>query len=107
MNQTLKLIISLIDRQEVVISEHGYDELSSDSITVRDVIQGIRNASVIEDYPDYHKGPCILVLQKDYEGKPIHAVWGVPKNASSPAVLITAYRPDAQRWPDDFRRRKL
>jgi len=46
------------------------------------------------------------VLQKDHEGKPIHAVWGIPKNASFPAVLITAYRPDTEKWTDDFRRRK-
>lgn len=45
-------------------------------------------------------------MLKDKDGHSIHAVWGIPSESLSPAVLVTAYRPDPKRWADDFNRRK-
>jgi hypothetical protein len=106
MSQILQQILELIERGEVRISAHGYDELAEDDILVRDVMAGVREAALIEDYPNYPKGPCVLVLESDLRGKPIHVVWGIPRNASSPAVLVTAYRPSPEQWSSDFKVRR-
>ena len=55
-------ILGLIRRNEIVVSNHGYDELSEDEIGLRDVLAGVKKGFVIENYPDYPKGPCVLVL---------------------------------------------
>jgi len=105
-SETLEKVLRLVSQREVLISSHGYDELADDDITVRDILAGVTAAIVVDDYPNYAKGPCVLVLQKDAKDKPIHVVWGIPKGASTPAVVVTAYRPDPHRWSDDFIRRK-
>ena len=106
MGTILEQLRELATRGEVRISEHGYDELAADGLFARDVVGGLADAVVVEEHPDYPKGPCVLVLQQDPPGNAIHVVWGIPRGADSPAVLVTAYRPDPSRWSDDFRRRK-
>ena len=105
MSDTFQRILTLVRNGEIRISEHGYDELAEDGLGVRDVIAGIGNAIIIEDYPSYHKGPSVLALQRDQTGACIHVVWGIPKGHVSPAVLVTAYRPDPARWTRDCMRR--
>jgi len=63
MSQTFQNVLRLIEKGEILISAHGYDELAQDNIRARDIL------------------------------------------ASSPAVLVTAYRPDPARWSADFTRR--
>ena len=106
MSDTFRRIIDLVRNGEVRISEHGYDEIAEEGLFVRDIVSDMSNGRLVEDYPDFPKGPCVLVLQKDSDGNPIHVVWGIPKGQISPAVVVTAYRPDPKRWTSDFMKRR-
>ena len=98
-------IKGLVKSGNILISAHGYDELANDGIFIKDVIR-VEEARLITEYPDHGKGPCMLVLQNDRNNLPIHAVWGIPAGKESPAVLVTAYRPDPDAWNKDFTTRK-
>ena len=106
MSETLKAVKQLVTAGDVRISEHGYDELSEDDIPVRDLLSGVKGATLVEDYPAFPKGPAVLVLQFDSTNRPVHVVRGIPKGFTSPAVLVTAYRPDPARWKDNFTERR-
>ncbi len=102
MSGLLKEIVRLAEAGQLRISEHGYDELTEDGLSAREVVAGLGRGQVVEEYPDYPKGPCVLLLVQDRAGKPVHALWGIPKGHTSPAVLVTAYRPDPKRWDEKF-----
>ena len=106
MTDTFGKIKQLVIADNIRVSQHGFRRLVSHSIRSDDLVASIVNAVVLEDYPAYHTGPAVLVLQYDANGAPLHAVWGVEKGTDEPAVLITAYRPDPSLWSDDFRTRK-
>lgn len=106
MSETLRQVQELARQGRIRISQHGYDELAADGLLATEVVLGLEGAIVVEDYPTYAKGPCVLVLQMDSACSPVHAVWGIPAGKTEPAVLITAYRPDPLQWSDDFTRRR-
>ena len=106
MSKTLEQVRALVADGEVQVSVHGYEELAEDGLRVRDVVNGLATAALVEDYPDYAKGPCVLVLEYDGTNQPIHVVWGIPAGRNSPAVVVTAYRPDSAKWDETWRRRK-
>jgi len=103
---TYDKIRELATAGDVRVSDHGYGELAADGILVAEVVAGVSAGMVLEDYPAYPKGSCVLVLQRDGAGRPIHVVWGIPRGKSSPAVIVTGYRPDPDLWADGLVRRK-
>jgi hypothetical protein len=106
MSETLRRVQALVAIDEIEVSQHGFRKLASNGILLEDVVVGVGLAVAIEDYPAAFKGPSVLALQHDSAGHAIHVVWGMRKGARSPAVMVTAYRPDPRQWSADFVRRK-
>ncbi len=51
MSKTLENVQALIRKLEVRISDHGYNERSSDNLFAWDIVEGAIEAIVVEDYP--------------------------------------------------------
>ena len=105
MSNTLHRVQELVMARDYRVSEHAVNELEEDGILPLDAVNGVANAEVVEDYPEFAKGPCVLVLERDSESQAIHVLWGLRKGTDRPAVMITAYRPNPKQWSEDFRRR--
>ena len=105
MSDTLRRVQTLVFGGDYRVSDHGYDELDEDGIVPSDVIAGVSTAVAVEDYSDRLRGPSVLTLQHDANGRPIHVVWAIPAGERRPAVLVTAYRPEPTLWDRDFKRR--
>jgi len=106
LSETLDRVRTLIAAREVRVSRHAVQELAADAILLDDLLAGVAEAVPVEDYPAAFKGPTVLALQRDRDGKPLHVVWGLAKSGPGPAVLVTAYRPNPRRWSADFLTRR-
>jgi Domain of unknown function (DUF4258) len=101
---TFPKIQELVAEGRVRLSEHALSRLLKHGVKYRDVLAGAVDAIVVEDYPDYVHGPAVLVLQKDRDDMPVHALWGLPASGEQLAFVITVYRPDHRWSPDKLRR---
>jgi len=94
----IERVRSLVRNGDVRISEHGYDELAEEGLTVRELVAGVEKGVVVGEHVNYPRGPSILLLQKARKNEPIYVVWSIPKGRDKPVVPLTVYRPDPVRW---------
>jgi Domain of unknown function (DUF4258) len=106
MSDFLIRVQALVRSGEVRLSLHGFRELAADDILLDNIVGSIENAVVIEEYPTFAKGPCVLVLLHDRDSRPVHVLWGIASQQTTPATLITAYRPSLDRWFEGFLKRR-
>ena len=106
MGDTLARVRALLRVGKAVFSVHALTEIENDRIVVTPMIEKLDSWQFVEDYPEAFKGSSVLVLAYDVNGAPVHLLWGIPKERSEPAVLITAYRPDPDIWSEDLLSRR-
>jgi hypothetical protein len=64
LSRIFEKVRTLISAGDVRISEHGYDELVEDGLSAREVLGGVQEAILVEEYPGFAKGPCALFCRK-------------------------------------------
>ena len=68
-----------------------------------DIENAILTGKIIEHYPDDYPHPSCLILSLALDTKEIHVVCGI---ANDELYMITAYRPDSNKWDKNFSERK-
>ena len=89
--------------EQFEFSRHALDRTILRLISVQEIREAIRQAELLEDYPDDKYGPSCLLLGFTQGGRALHLQCSYP---SRPLVkVITVYAPDSAEWID-FRVRK-
>ncbi|MDZ7832824.1 MAG: hypothetical protein U5L07_13805 [Desulfobacterales bacterium] len=55
MSDLFNQIYGLIKADEVLISEHGYDELAEDNLSIREIVEGVANGTMLKNIPSTPK----------------------------------------------------
>ena len=68
LNVLLDQIKSLAAAEEIRITQHAQQAMAEEEIALDDVLQAIRVARVVENYPEHRRGPCCLICGRTAAG---------------------------------------
>jgi hypothetical protein len=95
----------LANSLEYEITLHARAEMDYDEISREDILRALGSDDnlMIEDYPEDRRGHSHLVLGWDALARPIHVCCAIK---SETLIVITAYRPEQNRWDSGWSHRK-
>jgi len=84
------------------ITQHAAQEMTSEAIALDDVLCAIKNARLLENYPDHRRGACCLLHGNDANARDIHIVC---TTVNPTLIIITVYLPKPPKWVTPTQRR--
>ncbi len=102
----LEALKQAIRNGRYVVSRHARKRMAERGLKLDDLLVAMEGAELIEHDPETRGYPLPLWLVLGWlpGGEPIHMLWGFEEERGE-AVLVTAYRPDPDKWIDYRRRR--
>ena len=88
----------------VFFSGHAFERMFERGILEADVVQVVRQGSIIESYPEDSPYPSCLLMGV-VNKTPMHVVVS-RDSAREFCYVITAYHPDPTRWLPDWKTRR-
>jgi len=93
--------LNSLDR--IIITIHCQQRMLERKVSVDDVVQGIENGEIIEQYQEDTPYPSCLVLGTTVDDRTIHIVLS---SDGEYIYLITVYEPSLEKWEKGFKRRR-
>jgi hypothetical protein len=84
-----------VDKKQIKISLHAVEEALAEHITRPEIEAAMRNAQVLEDYPDWWLGPSCLIHGQTPAARDLHLVVSY---SGLPVTIITVYEPKPPKW---------
>ncbi len=103
-----KSILSRIQEQaragNYELTLHARHEMVTEAtgrVRLEEMLQAIQSGAILENYPNFYKGPCCLLLGHTDEGRPLHIVCSTSLDM---LVFITVYEPTPPDWAKPTKR---
>ena len=93
----IEFIVDAIRGDRIRITDHADEEARADRLSWDEIFFSVFQGEIIKEYPDDKPFPSCLIFGSTASGEPVHSVWAYNEE-NRWAVLITAYRPDPERW---------
>ena len=112
MSETLESTMEISEKiknsikKRILFTQHAVTEMlnEEDIIETGEIIEVIKNGTLLEDYPEDKRGHSCLLSGETNKKRTIHVVCA-PKEEY--LAIITVYEPDSKKWGDDFRKRRI
>ena len=81
--------------ERVRVTQHAAERMARERIDLDEILEAIRNAELLEHYPEHRRGPCCLLHGRTNLGRHLHIVCTTTQPV---LVLITVYEPKLAKW---------
>ncbi len=92
------------EQDKVFVTAHATERFRQRGIRTKDIRHAVKTGEIIEQYPDDYPYPSCLLLGLSSKLQPLHVVMSDEGETSR---IITAYFPDAEKWEEDLKTRKV
>lgn len=99
----INIIRNYCNNKKLRWTRHIFLRMTQRNISMSDVEKAILNGEIIESYPDDYPEPSCLILGLDNDNETLHVVCSIHEGE---LWLITAYRPNSDKWYSDGKTRK-
>ncbi len=93
--EILERIKSQAQARLIKFTLHAHKEMRNDAVTVPELLYMLNVCHILENYPEYERGPCCLVGGKGNDGRDLHVVC---TTTLPELVIITVYVPTKPKW---------
>lgn len=93
-----------MEYKRVIFSGHALRRMFEQGISRAEVLEVIKDGTIIAEYPDDTPCPSSLILGI-VEGRPLHTVAALEAQTRT-CYVVTAYEPAPELWDEGFRNRR-
>ena len=100
----VQFIQNCIKRRRILWTYHVNMRFADRKIERQSILDAVDSFEIVESYPDDKYLPSYLVLGS-VGAEALHILFAVDIEGNN-VRIVTAYRPDADKWEDDLRTRR-